>query len=134
MTSPKFGPVGSPPALPSGGVAPLSPAFATDDLVFLSGQLPFKSDGTLDTGSIESQTQQCLDNIQAILKSNGLSRTDIVKTTVWLTDVSDFAGFNSVYAAFFGDTFPARSTVRSDLMLPGARVEIEVIVSKRNIA
>ena len=132
MSSTKCGPMGNPPKLPNGGVAPISPAFATDDLIFLSGQLPFRADGTLDTGTIESQTQQCLDNIDAFLKSNGLARNDIVKATVWLTDVADFAGFNSVYAAFFDGVFPARSTVRSDLMLPGARVEIEVIVSTRN--
>ena len=132
MTSPKFGPVGQPPKLPNGGVAPLSPAFATDDLIFMSGQLPFRGDGSLDTGSIESQTAQCLANIEGFLKGLGLTKADIVKATVWLTDVADFAGFNSVYANFFEGTFPARSTVRSDLMLPGAKVEIEVIVSKRN--
>lgn len=130
MPLPMFGPVGESPKLPSGGYAPLSPGFATENLIFLSGQLPFKEDGSLDIGSIESQTAQCLANIKNFLDAHNLDRKDIVKVTVWLTDVADFAGFNGVYSAFFGDTYPARSTVRSDLMLPGARVEIECIVAK----
>jgi len=115
--------------LPSGATAPLSPAFAANGLLFLSGQLPFFTDGSLETGSIEAQTRQCLLNIESVLKDQGLDRSAIVKTTIWLTDVADFAGFNAAYAEFFGQTFPARSTVRSDLMLPGARVEIEVVAA-----
>ena len=95
----------------------------------MSGQLPFRADGSLETGPIEVQTQLCLENIERFLNEQGLSKHSIVKTTIWLTEVTDFAGFNAAYAAFFDGQFPARSTVRSDLMLPGAKVEIEVIAA-----
>ena len=129
MTTSAFGPVGQPPVLPSGITVPISPAFEAKGLLFLSGQLPFKADGSLEVGAIEEQTKLCLENIEGLLKQQGLDRRAIVKVTIWLTDIADFAGFNAVYSDFFGDIYPARSTVRSDLMLPGARVEIEVVAS-----
>ena len=64
-----------------------------------------------------------------LLQAESLSVQDIIKVTVWLTDTADFGGFNAAYSEFFGDHRPARSTVRSDLMLPGARVEIEAIAA-----
>ena len=121
------GPVGDPIALPGGGFAPLSPGFHAGDFLFISGQLPFQRDGSLCTGSIEQQTQLCLEHIESLLAKRELDRSSIVKVTIWLTNTEDFAGFNSTYAEFFGDHLPARSTVRSDLMLPGARVEIEAV-------
>lgn len=124
------GPIGTPITLPDGSVAPLSPGFAAGSLVFLSGQLPFDSDGALLTGDIAEQTAACLANIDQLLQSEGLQREHIVKATIWLTDVADFKGFNQAYTDFFGEHRPARSTVRSDLMLPGARVEIEVIAHR----
>ena len=124
---PNEGPFGQPIQLPNGTVVPLSPGYVSGGFLFLSGQLAFTKDGTLDTGDIEQQTQQCLDNISALLEDAGAARTDVVKVTVWLVHLDDFGGFNSTYAAFFGEHRPARSTVRADLLLPGARVEIEVI-------
>lgn len=129
MKSPERGPLGEPPQLPSGQTVPLSPAYAAGGLLFMSGQLPFRSDGSLETGAIEVQTRLCLENIERFLVGHGLDKHAIVKSTIWLVDVADFAGFNAEYAAFFEGKFPARSTVRSDLMLPGARVEIEVIAA-----
>ena len=64
-----------------------------------------------------------------MLVLEGLSLQDVVKVTIWLTDAADFGGFNAAYSDFFGDHRPARSTVRSDLMLPGANVEIEAIAA-----
>jgi len=128
---PTDGPFGQPMQLPNGSIVPISPGFVSGGFLFLSGQLAFTQDGALDTGDIERQTQQCLENISALLDAAGATRTDVVKATVWLVNLDDFAGFNSTYAAFFGDHRPARSTVRADLLLPGARVEIEVIAQLR---
>lgn len=122
-------PVGKAITLPDGRIAPLSGAYRANGFLFTSGQLAFDDAGKLHTGDIVEQTRLCLENIQRLLLLEGLSLTDVVKVTVWLTDVTDFGGFNTAYTEFFGDHRPARSTVRSDLMLPGAKVEIEAIAA-----
>lgn len=122
-------PVGTDIILPDGRIAPLSAAYAGAGLLFTSGQLAFDADGQLCKGDIATQTRLCLENINRLIVAENLSLTDIVKVTVWLTDTADFAGFNAVYSQFFGEHRPARSTVRSDLMLPGAKVEIEAIAA-----
>ncbi|MFV3077995.1 RidA family protein [Niveispirillum fermenti] len=104
----------------------LSPAVAAGSLLFLSGALAFDGNGALPAG-IEAQTSQCLDNLAAILAKHGLGPADIVKTTVWLTARSDFAGFNKAYAGWFGDWAPARSTTIAGLVIDGALVEIEAV-------
>lgn len=113
-------------------VAPaLSPAVPAGDLLFLSGQLAFGPDGAIVApDDIAAQTSQVLANIAGVLKGHGLGLPDVVKTTVWLTNTADFQAFNEAYAAAFGSHRPARSTVRSDLMLPGARIEIEAIARR----
>lgn len=113
-------------------IAPaLSPAVPAGDLLFLSGQLAFGADGAIVApDDIAVQTRQVLANIASVLKGHGLGLSNVVKTTVWLTDTADFAAFNEAYAASFGSHRPARSTVRSDLMLPGARIEIEAIARR----
>lgn len=106
----------------------LSAAMPAGDLLFLSGQLAFGADGAIVApGDIARQTQQVLANIAAVLATHGLTLSDVVKTTIWLTDIADFQIFNETYADAFGPHRPARSTVRADLMLPGARIEIEAI-------
>lgn len=112
------------------GAPHFSPCVTTDALCFLSGQLAFDAQGRIE-GDIASQTRQCLDNAEAILAGQGLSRTDIVKVTVFLTDKANAAGFNIAYADFFGADRPARSTVVCDLLLPGALIEIEMIAALR---
>jgi len=98
------------------------------ELVFVSGQMAFGEGFRLIGDDITTQTRVCLENIERQLIAAGLSAHDIVKTTVWLTRTEDFAAFDAAYGAFFGDaTLPARSTVRSDLMVPGALIEIEAI-------
>lgn len=98
------------------------------DLVFVSGQMAFGEGFRLIGDDITTQTRVCLENIERQLKAAGLTARDIVKATVWLTRTEDFAAFDAAYGAFFGDaTLPARSTVRADLMVPGALVEIEAI-------
>lgn len=95
------------------------------NLVFVSGQLPFSAPGVIVEGNIEDQVSQCLTNIEAALLSEGLTLQHIVKTMVWLTSPDDFPAFNRIYAEFFPGNPPARATVCSALMVPGALVEIE---------
>jgi len=100
--------------------------------VFVSGQLAFLPSGALLEGCIADQTRQVFMNIEQVLDQNNSGLSEIVKTTVWLTDPADLAEFNTVYAACFsGSPFPARSTVVSSLVVPGAKVEIEVIAKVR---
>ena len=122
-------PVGKDIILPDGSIAPLSAAYAGAGLLFTSGQLAFDEEGRLQTGDVAEQTRLCLENIRRLLAAESLSLHNVVKVTVWLTDSLDFGGFNAAYSEFFGDHRPARSTVRSDLMLPGAKVEIEAIAA-----
>lgn len=121
--------VGKEITLPDGSVAPLSAAYRANGFLFTSGQLAFDATGKLHTGAIGDQTRLCLENIQRLVELEGLTLEDIVKVTIWLTDPADFAGFNQAYSDFFGNHRPARSTVRSELMLPGANVEIEAIAA-----
>ncbi len=106
---------------------PFSPAVSAGGFIVLSGQMAFGPDNKLVEGDITVQTKQTLDNIKSLLADIGLGMEAIVKNTIWLTNVEDFAAFNQAYAAYFPENPPARATVRSDLLLPGARVEIEAL-------
>ena len=119
---------GKPLIGPGGKIIPLSAAIETDGLIFVSGQLALV-DGKVD-GDITDQTELTFDAIAAILDQAGLSLDNVVKATVWLTEPSDFAAFNAVYAKRLPAPFPARSCVVSQLVLPNARVEIEVVASR----
>ena len=100
-------------------------------LVFLSGQLPIDpATGAFPEGGIQAQTRQSLRNVQAILEAAGLSLANVVKTTVFLADMGDFAAMNEVYASFFAEPFPARSAVAAKALPKGALVEIECIAAK----
>jgi len=100
-------------------------------LVFLSGQLPIDpATGTFPEGGIQAQTRQSLRNVQAILAAAGLSMANVVKTTVFLADMGDFAAMNEVYATFFAEPFPARSAVAVKALPKGALIEIECIAAK----
>jgi len=100
------------------------------ELVFVSGQMAFGAGFSIVGDDVAAQTRTCLDNIARQLATAGLTARDIVKTTVWLARVEDFAAFDAAYGAYFGNTvLPARSTVRADLMVPGALVEIEAVAS-----
>ena len=104
-----------------------SAAKRAGNLVYISGQMPFGADGKIVNGGIAAQVDQCIENIAAALAGEGLALGHVVKTMVWLTATEDFAGFNEAYAAHFPDAPPARATVCSALMVPGARVEIEAV-------
>ncbi len=100
-------------------------------LVYVSGQLPFDASQTIVAGDVADQTRQCLRNIEALLVAEGLGLADVVKTTVWLSRTQDFQAFDATYGAMFeGMTLPSRSTVRADLMVPGALVEIEAVAAR----
>lgn len=100
-------------------------------LVFLSGQLPIDpATGAFPEGGIQAQTRQSLRNVQAILAAADLSMTNVVKTTVFLADMGDFAAMNEVYAIFFAEPFPARSAVAVKALPKGALIEIECIAAK----
>lgn len=112
--------------LADGTTLPLSKAVRAGDFVLLSGQLGLDERGKL-ADSFDDQVRHCLRNIEVLLGMAGLGLDSVCKATVWLTDVSDFPAFNRVYAAAFGESPPVRSTVVSGLVLPGAKIEIEVM-------
>ena len=110
--------------------APYSQAIKAGGFVFVSGQLALKPGAKeLSGGSIEEQTEQVLANLRAILEEAGTSLGKLVKTTVFLQNLDDFQGMNSVYAQHVGDTPPARSTVEVAKLPSGALVEIEAIAA-----
>lgn len=121
--------IGTPPVLPNGAKVPLVPATRVGDLIFCSGALGVDENFKLVEGGVGAQTRQAIANLQSVLATAGATLADVAKTTVWLTDLADFAVFNAAYAEAFGDTLPARSTVTSALAIPGALVEIEAIAS-----
>lgn len=114
-------------AAPS-AVGPYSQAIATHDLVFCSGQVGLDpATGELVPGGIEAETERALKNLEAVLDASGCSFGDVVKTTCFLADIADFATFNAIYARFFPDPPPARSTFQVGALPKGARVEVEAI-------
>lgn len=101
-------------------------------LVFVSGQLPIDpSTGAFPAGGVKEQTRQSLTNAKAILEATGLSLKNVVKTTVFLADMADFAAMNEVYAQFFTAPYPARSAVAVKMLPKGALVEIECIAAAK---
>ena len=112
-------------------VGPYSHAVEAGDLVYLSGQTPLDSaTGKLVEGDIAAQTEQCFENLFAVLASAGLSEADVVKANVFLTDMGNFAAMNQVYATKFSAPYPARSTVAVAGLPLGAQVEIELIARR----
>lgn len=112
-------------------IGPYSQAIEANGMVFLSGQLPINPQtGEMPEG-IEVQTRQSLTNARAILAEAGLTMSDVVKTTVLLADIADFAAMNAVYSEFFSEPFPARSAFAVRDVPKGALVEIECIAVRR---
>jgi len=108
-------------------IGPYSQAIAAGGLVFVSGQVAMGADGTLVAGGVAEQTERALQNVIAILLSAGLTTKDVVKTTVFMTDLGRFAEMNDVYAKHFLAPFPARATVQVAALPKGADVEIEAV-------
>ena len=109
-------------------IGPYSPAVRAGQLVFISGQVPIDpATGNLIDGDISAQTRRVLDNLGALLKAAGLTYTNIVRTTVFLADMNDFAAMNQTYATYLSEPYPARSTVQVSRLPKDARIEIDVI-------
>ncbi len=116
------------PAHSAPAVGPYNHAVRVGDLLFCAGQIPLDpATGNLVSGDIKAQADRVLQNVKAILDDQGLTFANVVKSTVFLTNLADFAGMNEVYAKYFTADFPARSTIQVAALPKGASVEIEVI-------
>ncbi|HEX3857464.1 MAG TPA: RidA family protein [Verrucomicrobiae bacterium] len=116
------------PAKSPAAVGPYNHAVRVGDLLFCAGQIPIDpKDGNLIQGDIKKQTGRVLENVKVILDDQKLTFTNVVKSTVFLTNLGDFAGMNEIYAKYFTENFPARSTIQVAALPKGANVEIEVV-------
>ena len=112
-------------------IGPYSQAIEANGMVFASGQIPIDpSTGNIVEGGIEQQTHQSLRNVKAVLEAAGTDLAHVVKTTVFLSSITDFVNMNEVYAQYFSQPFPARSAVAVKDLPKGALVEIEVVAVK----
>ncbi|CAN5794318.1 RidA family protein [soil metagenome] len=111
-----------------GAIGPYSQAVKTGNMVFCSGQIPIDvATGEFVSDDVAGQTRQVLKNLSAVLEAAGTSLNNVVKTTVFLADMNDFAAMNEIYAEFFSENKPARATVQAARLPKDARVEIECI-------
>lgn len=109
-------------------IGPYSPALKVGNFLFLSGQIPLDPEtGQLVQGDIRVQTTRVLDNIIAVLKGAGADLSNVVKSTVFLVDFAEFSAMNEVYASYFTEPYPARSTVEVSRLPRDCRIEIEVL-------
>lgn len=116
-------------------VGPYSQAVAVDGFLFCAGQIPLDPrTNEIVSEDITEQTIRVCENISAVLSAQGMTFTNVVKSTVFLTDLANFAAMNEVYAKFFTAPFPARSTIQVAGLPRGAKVEIEVIASSKAVA
>lgn len=112
-------------------IGPYSQGIAVGDLIFFSGQIAIDPEtAELVSGGVENETKQILKNIDALLKSEDLSPENVVKTTVFITDMADFSRVNAIYGEYFSFMPPARSCVEVSKLPLGAKVEIEIIAKK----
>ncbi|HUK78885.1 MAG TPA: Rid family detoxifying hydrolase [Thermoleophilia bacterium] len=118
----------SPAAAPA--IGPYSPAVQAGDLVFFSGQVPFDASGAIVGATVAEQARQALTNLHHLLEAGALTSHAVVKTTIFLTDMNDFAAVNEVYGEFFEKPYPARSTVAVAALPKGALLEIEAIAMR----
>jgi len=111
-------------------IGPYSPAIRAGQLLFVSGQVPLDpATGQMIEGDITAQARRVLDNIGALLSSGGRSFADVVRTTIFLADMNDFAAVNDVYGQYFSEPYPARATVQVARLPKDARLEIDAIAS-----
>ena len=119
----------SSPGAPT-AIGPYSPAVRVGELLFVSGQVPINpATGELVSGDIRAETRQVMENIGALLAAAGLAFSAVVRTTVFLADMNDFAAVNEAYGSYFQQPYPARATVQVARLPRDARVEIDVIAS-----
>lgn len=112
-------------------IGPYSQAIEVNGFVYASGQLPIDpATGAFPEGGVKEQTRQSILNVKAILEEAGLALSNVVKTTVYLADMGDFAAMNEVYSQFFAQPFPARSAIAVKELPKGALVEVEVVAAR----
>ena len=111
-------------------IPPYSSALKANDHLYVSGQLPLNENGEIDS-NVVAQTNQCLTNMRTVLNLNGFNMRDVVKTTVFMTDFSEFDDMNNEYTKFFDQPYPARSAVQVGALAKGAKLEIDCIAVKR---
>lgn len=112
-------------------IGPYSQAIEVNGFVYASGQLPIDlATGAFPEGGVKEQTRQSILNVKAILEEAGLALSNVVKTTVYLADMGDFAAMNEVYSQFFAQPFPARSAIAVKALPKGALVEVEVVAAR----
>jgi 2-iminobutanoate/2-iminopropanoate deaminase len=111
-------------------VGPYSPAVVSAGFVFVSGQIGVDAEGNVVGETAADQAVAAMDNLRAIVLNTGLSMADVVKTTIFLTDIADFAAVNEVYAGYFEPPYPARSTVQVAALPKGVKVEIEALAMR----
>ncbi len=118
--------VGAPRSGAGGQALPFSPAIRAGDFVYVSGQVAHDESGELVGSTIVAQTRQTMENLRRVLTLAGCTLDDVIKCNVWLADARDFWSFNKVYASYFPNVPPARSTVQSPLMID-AKIEIDCV-------
>lgn len=118
------------PNAPRPNGLPYSQAIVAGNLIFTAGQIHITPDGKLVDGTIEEQTHQVMRNLKAVLSAAGATFDDVVKTTIYVTDMSDYGKINQVYGSYFTKNFPARETVCVKALPLGAKIEISLIAVK----
>ncbi len=111
-------------------IGPYSQATVSGQLVYTSGQIPMLPDGSVQEGDVSVQARQVLENLKAVLTAAGSGLERVLKTTVFLKDMEDFAAMNAVYAEYFTEPYPARSTVQVARLPRDVRVEIEAVAER----
>ena len=116
-----------------GAIGPYSQGIAAGGLLFVSGQIPIEPDsGEIVAGGIAAQVERVLENLRGILQAGGLGMETVARTTVYLVDLAEFASMNEVYARYFPENPPARSTVQVSALPRGVRVEIDAIAVRND--
>jgi|SRR3989344_1278993 len=115
---------------PSPKLMPYSQAIISGNLIFTAGQIPLTSDGKLINSTTEEQVHQVMKNLEAILKAAGATFANVVKTTIYVTDMSIYGKVNEVYGSYFSEPYPARETVCVKELPLGAQIEISIIAAK----
>jgi 2-iminobutanoate/2-iminopropanoate deaminase len=108
-------------------VGPYSQVVKAGGFLFLAGQIPLTSENVMNEGDVAAQAHQVMKNLQAVLEKAGATLDQVVKTTIFLADLNDFEAVNQVYAQYFQEPYPARSTIQAARLPKGARLEIDAI-------
>lgn len=113
-------------------IGPYSQAIISKNHIYISGQLPLYAETMSLAEGIENQTRQCLENLKFILEENGLGMESVLKTTIFMTDLSNFQVANEIYGEYFSEPFPARSTIQVAKLPMGAEIEIELVAETKD--